>query len=318
MLIAVSNLPWDTCIARGCGPDLDATARTHLTTDDKVAGFLARCDSADIEMEDVGGSPTNVAVAWSALGGEAAVVGPIGRDAYGRRTREALERHELRLLEITPSPDRQAHSLAVMQDFGERRFLATLPILTAEARAPAVDWAGIQWIVSSAYELRTPEMRRIVRECFQEARRAKSRTAFDLADRHFVAENRNIVQEFLADGIDVLLSGPEALAALARVPVEGLTPEALQSLASVVLVTDGSRGVRVIHEGIEDSEAAVPSRVVDSTGAGDAFFGAFLYDWTETRDVRRAVRFGLAAAAEKISTPGAHLPATEWENLRRR
>jgi ribokinase len=49
---------------------------------------------------------------------------------------------------------------------------------------------------------------------------------------------------------------------------------------------------------------AIPTRLVDATGAGDAFCGAFLAQWLETGDLATALAWGTAAASIIIQDYG--------------
>lgn len=73
-----------------------------------------------------------------------------------------------------------------------------------------------------------------------------------------------------------------------------------------VLVKDGARGVTLSFGG---DKAFVPSfaadRLVDTTGAGDSFNGAFLARYLTTGDQRRAAEFAARVAAAVIGHHGA-------------
>jgi sugar/nucleoside kinase (ribokinase family) len=66
----------------------------------------------------------------------------------------------------------------------------------------------------------------------------------------------------------------------------------------VVVVTAGAAGSRVRWPGGAADVPAVPVPVVDPTGAGDAFFGAFLAVWLRGADPPAAAAEAAAAAAE--------------------
>ncbi|TMG17356.1 MAG: carbohydrate kinase family protein [Chloroflexi bacterium] len=57
-------------------------------------------------------------------------------------------------------------------------------------------------------------------------------------------------------------------------------------------------GTQVVHA------EALPARVVDTTGAGDALAGAFLARWQATSDLNESLRWGVAAAALAIEDVG--------------
>jgi ribokinase len=91
-----------------------------------------------------------------------------------------------------------------------------------------------------------------------------------------------------------------------------LSPTEFQSLCRrmgppLVLVTLGTRGCFL---SLPDRAVAIPAYsnivAVDTTGAGDAFVGAFAAAYLEfNRDAERAARFANAAAAISVTRPGA-------------
>jgi sugar/nucleoside kinase (ribokinase family) len=87
----------------------------------------------------------------------------------------------------------------------------------------------------------------------------------------------------------------------------------LNSGASVVVLRLGGDGCLVAqkdsHQAIHIP--AVPTQVVDTVGAGNAFCGAFLVTWDQSHDLARAAASGAAAASFLVEQVG--LPT--WNNL---
>lgn len=65
----------------------------------------------------------------------------------------------------------------------------------------------------------------------------------------------------------------------------------------VLVVTDGERGCQVWAGGGRFRADGFPVPAVDTTGAGDAFHGAFIYAMLQDWKMQRVVRFANAAAA---------------------
>ena len=82
---------------------------------------------------------------------------------------------------------------------------------------------------------------------------------------------------------------------------------------AVVGMTIGAAGAVVYCEGefIESRGYRAPGGCRDTTGAGDAFHGGFLYGFLTGADVETSLKFGNAVAAMKCSALGARtaLPA---------
>lgn len=73
-----------------------------------------------------------------------------------------------------------------------------------------------------------------------------------------------------------------------------------------VVVTQGGEGVTLYREGVDPShQAAFPATPVDTTGAGDAFNGAFVTALAEGRELPEALRFAAAAGALSTRRVGA-------------
>ncbi len=83
--------------------------------------------------------------------------------------------------------------------------------------------------------------------------------------------------------------------------------------AQVVVLRLGSEGSLVAQSGSTQAVhiPAIPTQVVDTVGAGNAFCGAFLVSWDQTHDLARAAASGAAAASFLVEQVG--LPT--WNQL---
>lgn len=72
------------------------------------------------------------------------------------------------------------------------------------------------------------------------------------------------------------------------------------------VLTLGAEGVVVATTGgVVSVPATVPARVIDPTGAGDAFCAGFLAEWVRSRDVLAAAARGTEVAARAVALLGA-------------
>ena len=81
--------------------------------------------------------------------------------------------------------------------------------------------------------------------------------------------------------------------------------EAYAELAPMAVMTRGSDGAMLFHDGKFYELNALPARPVDLTGAGDVFAAAFMLKFAESGDPIAAFSYANAAAACSIERVGA-------------
>ena len=140
------------------------------------------------------------------------------------------------------------------------------------------------------------------RRLFQECRRRHITTALDLECADLTDES----------GLHALLAETDVLLAPARDAEEvahtASLPDAARSLLalgpSLVAITRGGRGCLVATS---DQMLDVPGRsvpVVDTTGAGDCFAGAFLYGFVQGWSARDCAEVATLMAAQSVTAYG--------------
>src|SRR5690606_18347118 len=82
--------------------------------------------------------------------------------------------------------------------------------------------------------------------------------------------------------------------------------DALLRHVPMVVLKQGSAGaIAATRQGDRITRPAVAARVVDTTGAGDAFFAGFMASWLGTRDLGAALEAGNRVAAMAVARLGA-------------
>jgi ribokinase len=86
--------------------------------------------------------------------------------------------------------------------------------------------------------------------------------------------------------------------------IEEMAASLLTTEAQTVVVTLGSQGARWVRKGGAALVPAYRVKVVDTTGAGDAFNGGFAVALAEGKGLADAVAFANATAALCVTKPG--------------
>jgi len=86
---------------------------------------------------------------------------------------------------------------------------------------------------------------------------------------------------------------------------------------AAVVVTCGAEGSWWIGEGVQAPvhQPAFAVEVVDTTGCGDVFHGAYAAAWVRGLPLGERVRVASAAAALKATQPGGQTGSPRWDEV---
>ena len=93
--------------------------------------------------------------------------------------------------------------------------------------------------------------------------------------------------------------------------VEGL----YQRTGQLVIVTLGEKGA-IAYDGNWYKAAGIPTKVIDTVGAGDSHVGAFIAARLEGLDIAKALSFANKVSSRIVASKGVHLTKEQQEALR--
>lgn len=258
-----------------------------------------------------GGSAANVA-AWAARCGVAThFVGKIGRDRMGELATENLDAEGVSH-HLIESDSNVTGSVAVFVDHtGERSMVsghgADFDLLPSELPRDVVGAA--RHLHLTAWSFFTDPPRNAARSAARLAHDSGGTLSFDPASFQMIGDMG--VDQFLGVtqdlGIDIFLPNKEEGAVLTGVKdPDGIAREldALYPSALVILKLDAD-GALVWQDGEAHHIPPATNKLVDATGAGDSFAGAFLAQYLGGNSAAAAARFATEISAWVIEHPGA-------------
>jgi sugar/nucleoside kinase (ribokinase family) len=259
-----------------------------------------------------GGSAANAAVWARRCGAETAFVGKVGRDRLGDLAAEELEEEGVEGW-LVRSETQTTGSVAVWIDHtGQRSMVsgkgADHYLLPSELPRPQLEAA--RHLHLSAWSFFANPPRTAAREAARLAKAGGATLSFDPGSYQLIEQTG--VERFLrfsADlGIDLLLPNYEEGQVLSgeREPeriVEALTER--YPGARVVLKLDVEGAFLQDASGASLHVPPTESQLLDATGAGDAFAGAFLARFLHDGDAVASTRFATAISAWVIEHLGA-------------
>lgn len=264
---------------------------------------------ATAERYGPGGGGINVARVFVRLGGDARSVFPAG-GPVGEALHRLVDLHQLACTRIPIAGNSRASTTAIETSTGrEYRFVPEGPELDEDewlACIEAIRHTRCQMLVASG------SLPRGVPDDFYArvgdiARDMGARFALDTS-------GRALAPVLAAGGIDLFKPSLGELSQLVGRPLDSIDEidTAARSLiergsARIVAVTMGHRGGLLAHEGGTLYVPAIHVTARSAVGAGDSFLAAMLFKRMNGADAETAFRYGMAAGAAAVCTPGTDL-----------
>lgn len=273
---------------------------------------LVRATDTAAEIRTLpGGAGANVAC-WAAYSGlaDVRILARVGTDA-GSWHEEQLRSAGVRPQVVLDGEAATATVISLVGADAERTFLtdsgAALRLSTADWSASLLE--GVAHLHLSGYLFFAGTSRETARLALRDARERAVPVSVDPASAGFIAELG--VDRFLeaAAGADVLLPNEDEARLLTGLPDPADAAAKLSRHFPVVAVTLGAGGALLAAAGaVRDRVPAVAAQAVDTTGAGDAFAGAFLAARLAGADDARAAAAGCRAGARAVASVGGRPP----------
>lgn len=249
-----------------------------------------------------GGKGANQAVMAARLGARVAMVGALGDDVYAGMTFDNLARQDVDAVHVARVPGSSGVAPIWVEPDGTNRIIVVPGANDAvDPDVAAAAIASMDHVDVVIGQLEIPQ--RVTLAAFRAARERGAVTILNPAPAapldpelieasHWLIPNET---EFaILAGLDRLEADADGqIAPFAR----GVSPR--------LLVTLGSRGAAIVSaDGHVERVPATPVKAIDTTGAGDAFVGAFAVGLAAGLHERAAVRLGIACASDSVTRPG--------------
>lgn len=262
-----------------------------------------------------GGAPANLAAAVKKLGLSTGIVGKVGRDPLGQMLQADMLRRGISCEGVTCSQSwPTALSMVHLSKEGERSFSffadlsADMDLSSAELPYELI--GNCRLFHFGARSLILPSAREATLSAAAYARKSDALISFDPNLRPTLWKDMQTAAADALTGIQqadlIKLSFDE----MQLVYATDNTANVLRSLAAqgkVCVVTDGAKGAYVWENASLVHVPTYPIKQVDTTGAGDAFWAAFLYQCLSypQSSLQQRVRFACAAGAIACTRKGA-------------
>jgi sugar/nucleoside kinase (ribokinase family) len=267
--------------------------------------------------ESSGGSAANTCAVAAGLASRVAYIGKVADDQLG-----GVFRHDINAVGVhfptTPlsggAPT--ARCLILVTPDGQRTmntFLgACVTLGEDDVDAALVAASAVTYL--EGYLFDPPAAQAAFRKAAAAAHAAGRRVALSLSDAFCVNRHRAAFLDLVANHVDILFANESEITALYERNSFEEAAEAARKDVALAALTRSEAGSLILQGNETVKVAAEPTKVLDTTGAGDAYAAGFLSGLTAGKSLHLCGRMGSIAAAEIISHFGAR-PETDLRKL---
>lgn len=292
--------------------DDDFVARTGVERGAMTMVDAVRSDEIYAEMgpatEASGGSAANTVAGVASFGGNAAFIGRVADDAFGK-----VFAHDLRSIGVhfeapfATSGAPTGRCLVIVTPDAQRTmctFLgAGVELDESYIDEALVESAAVTYLEGYLWD--PPAAKDAVRRAAAIAHRSDRRVALTLSDPFCVERHREEFVELIRDDVDILFANEHEITMLYEVDTFDEALHHVRGHCEIAALTRGAAGSVIVAGDDTHVIDAEPATVVDTTGAGDLYAAGFLYGFTHGRDHATSGRLASLGAAEVISHLGA-------------
>ena len=263
----------------------DITALGEILIDFTPAGQDAAGDL--VFARKAGGAPVNLLATVAKYGGKTAFIGKVGQDMFGQFLRktlksagiaeeglitDAVHNTTLAFVALGPNGDRD---FSFYRNFGADVFLNKEDVSAEIIRQSKIFHFG-------SLSLTTEPVRSATEYALGVAKKAGCLITYDPNYRAPLGPSETAAVQAMKlhlNKVDILKIAQEELLLLFGQNKETAVKAAFSHGVKMVLVTNGAKGAALYTQSFHIELPAERVCTVDTTGAGDIFFGAFLSEW---------------------------------------
>jgi len=250
-----------------------------------------------------GGVTANYLVATARLGGKSGFIGAVGDDSYGDYLIEDFTKEGVDTTYIKKIVDKKTPVNFIFVAKGEKTIIQSPHMQTTKIEGKDLNEA---YIANSKLLHTTIIHQKVTEKAIEIAKKNNVKISIDLESQIALRGWDNLKKVLL--NADILLPNKEG----AKTITNSNNPEKAAAILvkkgiPIVIITLGSNGVLITTK---EFQKRIPTytinNIVDTTGAGDTFSGAFsLAYWIKGWDLEKSCKYANAAASLKIQKLGA-------------
>ena len=253
-----------------------------------------------------GGAAGNVA-AWASISGAPTqIVARVGDDSAGTAVLTEFDSLSISYGDPVIVGAQTGVVIVLVDKSGERTMFPETGANSGLSLTDLPDLSGVEIVYLSGYALLDADSRPGVLEMISAITEAQIPIFFDPATVGGMSEvNLSEVQSWLPMMSALFMNEEEATFLTGETQLEPAL-DALLENAPIVIIKRGSHGaIGKLRGQASISIPAVPTIVIDTTGAGDSFAGGYIASWIDDPELRSCMEAGAVAAGHCVAIVGA-------------
>lgn len=250
-------------------------------------------------FREPGGAPANVAVGVARFGGRTAFLGKVGADPFGRFLIDVLNENGVETTYVIQSQEaKTALAFVVLDESGDRDFMfyrdPSADMLYRPDELPSEVFRQSNIFHFGSISLINNPLRETTLRAVEYARDNNMIISYDPNLRPPLWPDLETARRWIIEGLKsadlVKISDDELSFITGESDLENGVDKLMEYNLGTVLVTLGAGGCFVYHNGDTKLVPGYSVEVADTTGAGDAFTAAFLFQLARQNNNKIAVQ----------------------------
>lgn len=258
---------------------------------------------------ELGGSAMNAIRTLASLGRKTAFAGMVANDSFGERIKGRMQ--ELGITgTLGHSSEPTGSCVILITPDGERTMNTHLGAsrLYTDAQVPADHIRAGRILHFCGYQWDTDGQKSAIKKSVTLAKEHETLISFDVADPFVVDRNRDEFARVIREDADIVFSNREEAKMLYGSPEKAA--EEIADAGAIAVIKLGADGAMVRKGRDVHMIKPVPTKVVDTTAAGDMFAAGFLYGLSCGKPLDICGQMAATAASDVISRIGAKVSET--------
>ncbi len=300
-----------------------------LTKNNLVKGSMSLIDEAtaqklsNLKFETVtsGGSAGNTIATLAEIGVNSAFIGKVANDDFGKKFISEISRTGVKFLNKNFSIQSSAKSF-ILVTLDAQRTMCTFLGCASEITEDDIDekfFENVEMLYLEGYLWDSPNTILALKKAINLAKKNAVKIAFSLSDSFCVSRHKDDFLSLVQNDLDILFANEyEALelASQKEFSLKNLADFFKVKKDLIAIVTRSEKGCAVFENNkFFESSAMEIEKLIDTTGAGDAFAAGFFYGLTNNSELKNSAEFGNILASKIIQKLGARFTENEIKSL---